>query len=132
VGREDKKADKNSSTAPDRFVNPRDLNPTQRSSLKSMLTLTLRMLKSIASMPSKINENLHTADVNMQQKINSLICICIRKTVNFGNYIYAYKGKRGGGKVDRVGEVLSFLSGKGIIALSRFFMEGYREGWEGG
>jgi hypothetical protein len=51
VGREDKKASKNSSTAPDRFVNPRDLKPTQRSSLKSMLTLTLRMLKSIANMP---------------------------------------------------------------------------------
>jgi len=50
-GMADKKTSKNSSMAPERLVSPRDLKPTKRSSLKSMLSLALRMLKSIASMP---------------------------------------------------------------------------------
>ena len=50
-GRADKKISKNSSTAPDRFVSPRDLKPSKRSSLRRMFTLTLRICKSIANIP---------------------------------------------------------------------------------
>ncbi len=50
-GMADKKTSKNSSMAPERLVSPRDLKPTKRSSLISMFSLALRMLKSIASTP---------------------------------------------------------------------------------
>ena len=36
----------------------------------------------------------------------------------------------GGGRGSEVG--ISFLYGNGIIGFFRFFIEGYREGWEGG
>ena len=36
----------------------------------------------------------------------------------------------GGERGSEVG--FSFLCGKGITRLSRFFVEGYRKGWEGG
>jgi hypothetical protein len=55
-----------------------------------------------------------------------------KKDVDFCNCITIYKGKREGEEWRGSEMGFSFLYGNGIIAFSRFFMEGYREGWEGG
>jgi hypothetical protein len=54
------------------------------------------------------------------------------ESMNFDNCIYAYKDRREGGGVRGLEVGFSFLCGNGIIEFSRFFVEGYREGWERG
>jgi hypothetical protein len=70
-GREDKKADKNSSITPERLVSPRDLKPSKRSSLKTMQTFTLPILKSISNMPSKVSIGAHTKIIEVYSHIHS-------------------------------------------------------------
>jgi hypothetical protein len=129
VGREDKKADSSSSITPDRLVSPRDLKPSKISSLKTMQTFTLPIPKSISNTPSKVSMNAYTKSIEVYSHIHPYT----HKQAIYGyTPINIYEGEREGvaGRGLEVG--FSFLCGNGIIEFSRFFMEGYREGWEGG
>ncbi len=118
VGREDKKADSNSSITPDRLVSPRDLKPSKISSLKTMQTFTLPIPKSISNMPSKVSIEVYTKSIEVYSYMHSYT----HKQAIYGyTPIGIYEGEKAG--VGGKGSEVKFLhlGGKVIIVFFLHF-----------
>ncbi len=127
-GREDKKADSNSSITPDRLVSPRDLKPSKISSLKTMQTFTLPIPKSISNMPSKVSIDAYTKSMKVHNHIHPYIH---KHAIYVYTPISIYEGEKAG--VGGRGSKVRFLhlGGKVIIVFFYISVEECGKGWEG-
>jgi hypothetical protein len=128
-GREDKKADSNSSITPDRLVSPRDLKPSKISSLKTMQTFTLPIPKSISNMPSKVSIDAYTKSIEVYRHMHPYTH---KQAIYVYTLISIYEEEEAG--VGGRGLEARFLhfGGKGIIVFSYISVEECGKGLEVG
>ncbi len=127
-GREDKKADSNSSITPDRLVSPRDLKPSKISSLKTMQTFTLPIPKSISNTPSKVSIEDYTKSIEVYSYMHPYTH---KQPIYVYTPISIYEGEKAGVGGRRLEVRFLHLGGKGIIVFSYISVEGCGKGWEG-